>query len=73
LITGEVVNFSEKGKWWVENGIFNEYHENSRETDTYTYVLLDENHVKFKAKYLAMEHDNEEYEFIDTKIETDNL
>jgi hypothetical protein len=70
---GEVDNFSEKGKWWVENGLFNEYHENSHGTDVYTYSMIDENHVRFKAKSLAFDFGNKDYEFIDTKIVADSL
>ncbi len=65
----EIDNFSEKGRWWVdEKGIFNEYHNNSKLTDQYSYKVLDANNVKFKAKSMAMEMSNQEYEFIDTRV-----
>lgn len=67
---GEVTNFAEKGKWWIdENGVFNELHYVSGKTDTYTYLLLDENNVKFKSKFLSISHENKDYEFIDTKLD----
>ena len=70
---GEVSNFVEKGKWWVdENMVFNELHTTSGKTDTYTYIFINENNVKVKAKFLSVAHENKEYEFIDTKLQ-DNL
>ncbi len=64
-----VDNFSEKGRWWVDDkGVFHEYHNNSKMTDTYTYKVLDANNVKFKAKSMSMEMSNQEYEFIDTRV-----
>ena len=67
---GEVTNFAEKGKWWIdENGVFNELHYVSGKTDTYTYLLLDENNVKFKSKFLSISHENKDYELIDTKLD----
>ena len=69
---GEVTHFAEKGRWWIdEKGIFNEYHNNSKKTDTYTYIMIDENNVKFKSKFLSMSHENQDYEFIDTKLNDD--
>ena len=65
---GEVESFVEKGQWWIENGEFYELHFDSGKTDVYTYSLLDENHVKFKAKKVGVSFENAEYEFIDTKI-----
>ncbi len=67
---GEVTNFAEKGKWWInENGVFNELHYVSGKIDTYTYILLDENNVKFKSKFISISHENKDYEFIDTKLD----
>ncbi len=69
---GEVSNFTESGKCWTVGTMFYEYHNNSKKTDVYTYQVLDENHVKFKMKSSGIGQDNEEYEFIDTKLQ-DNL
>jgi hypothetical protein len=67
---GEVSNFAEKGKWWIDkNGAFNELHFDSGKTDIYSYIMLDNNNVKFKAKLLSLDHENQEYEFIDTKLD----
>lgn len=73
LEDGEIESFSEKGKWWIENGKFHEYHNNSKLTDVYDYNLIDSNHVKFKAISLAMHMEDNNYEFIDTKIPDTNL
>jgi hypothetical protein len=65
---GETQQFIEAGNWWVKDGKFYEYHENSGKTDTYEYTLLNEDQVKFKAIALGVAHENEAYEFIDTRI-----
>jgi hypothetical protein len=63
-------SFAEKGKWWIDkNGFFNELHFNSGDTDLYSYIMLDDNNVKFKAKFLSQDHENQDYEFIDTKLD----
>lgn len=69
---GEVSNFSDSGKCWTEGNIFYEYHNSSKKTDVYTYLVLDEIHVKFKIKSTELDLANKDYEFIDTKLE-DNL
>lgn len=66
-------SFAEKGKWWIENGLFHEYHNNSKQTDVYSYRLIDADHVQFKAKSLAMDMENPDYQFIDTRIKENNL
>ncbi len=73
LENGKMRSFAEKGKWWIENGEFHEFHNNSGLTDVYTYQFIDDDHVKFKAKFLAADMDNENYEFIDTRVLEDNL
>jgi hypothetical protein len=65
----EVTNFSESGKCWTEGNVFYEYHSNSKQTDVYNYQVLDDKHVKFKMKSSGIGQANEEYEFIDTKLE----
>jgi hypothetical protein len=67
-IGGETQQFIEEGNWWVKDGKFYEYHENSGKTDTYEYTLLNEDQVKFKAVTLGVAHENEAYEFIDTRM-----
>ncbi|REC45102.1 hypothetical protein [Chryseobacterium sp. 5_R23647] len=68
----EINQHVEKGQWWIENGEFHELHFDSGNTDVYTYQLLDNSHVKYKAKSLSMEMADKEYTFIDTKIEDKN-
>lgn len=67
---GITQKYEESGNWWVENGLFHEFHEYSGKTDLYEYKLLNNDQVKFKAISSEVEHDNTEeaYEFIDTKI-----
>lgn len=64
----QVEHLAEKGKWWIKDGLFYELH-NDGKTDTYTYEILDENQIKFKAKDLSLGFENSNYEFIDTKVE----
>ena len=68
----EVESFVENGKWWIKDGLFHELHNISGKTDIYSYEILDENHIKFKAKQMGIEQVNNEYEFIDTKIDDVN-
>ncbi len=65
---GKVSKFTEKGTWRVEGDTFYEYHNVSKKTDVYKYKVIDDNHIKFKAQSLGVEHDNQEYEFIDTRL-----
>lgn len=60
--------FVETGKCWTENGKFYEYHEESQNTDIYTYEVLNKNQIKFKMISSALEFNSTEpYEFIDTR------
>ena len=67
-IEGVTQQFIEEGNWWVKDGKFYEYHENSGKTDTYEYEVLNENQVKFKAINLGIAHETQAYEFIDTRV-----
>ena len=67
----EVEHIVERGKWSIKGGLFYEYH-NDGKTDIYSYEIIDDNHIKFKAKQMGIEQNNEEYEFIDTKLEYEN-
>ncbi|AZA92298.1 Uncharacterised protein [Chryseobacterium nakagawai] len=68
----EVNQHIEKGQWWIENGEFHELHFASGQTDTYTYKVLDPNHVKFSSKQQTMTMATDTYSFVDTKIDEDN-
>ncbi|MGV0965715.1 lipocalin family protein [Empedobacter falsenii] len=63
----KVKSHIEKGKWWVKDNKFYEYHEDSESTDVYEFQILNENQIKFKAFNMAFEQQNETYEFIDTR------
>jgi flagellar biosynthesis regulator FlbT len=66
---GEVIQKTENGKWWVENGKYYEFHTVSGMTDVYEYEIV-ENAVNFKAIEL-MGKKNPDYSFFDFKIEED--
>ncbi len=57
----------ETGNWWVQDGKFYEAHTESGMTDTYTYQVLDKDHIKFKSDMMSMEMNKDSYEFIDTR------
>jgi hypothetical protein len=64
-----VKNFSEKGKWWTENGKFYELHFRDDKTNIYSYELIDEGHVKFEGIKLGSDFEKIEYESTESKIE----
>ncbi len=66
---GEVIQETENGKWWVENGKYYEFHTVSGMTDIYEYETI-ENSVNFRAIEL-MGKKNPDYSFFDFKIEED--
>ncbi len=67
-IDGVSQQFIEAGNWWVKGGKFYEFHEGSGKTDTYEYEVPNEDQVKFKAITLGVDHEDQAYEFIDTRI-----
>ncbi len=66
---GKTREFTEEGNWWIENGVFHEFHNDSGKTDKYNYEVLDKNQIKFKAISLGMDFENEAYEFIDHRVD----
>lgn len=67
---GEIIHSgAEKGKWWIDNGLFYELHYSSGKTDIYEYEIIDANQVRFRAKEMSFETNAEVYEFIDTRVE----
>ncbi len=66
---GEVIQETENGKWWVENGKYYEFHTVSGMTDIYEYETIEKS-VNFKAIEL-MGKKNPDYSFFDFKIEED--
>ena len=67
VLNGEIMEGTENGNWWIENGLFHEYHDVSGGTDIYNYEILSQKQIKFKAEKMSIEVVNENYEFIDTK------
>ncbi len=66
-LDGEIMEGVENGNWWIENGLFHEYHDVSGGTDIYNYEILNKKQIKFKAETMSIEVVNENYEFIDTQ------
>jgi hypothetical protein len=66
---GEVIQETENGKWWIENGKYYEFHNVSGMTDVYEYEIIEDS-VKFNAIEL-MGKKNPNYTFFDYRIEED--
>lgn len=66
-----VEHITEIGKWHIKDGLFYEKH-NDGKTDVYNYEILDDDHIKFKAKSMSLEQSNNEYEFVDTRLKYEN-
>lgn len=60
-----LVTSIENGSWWVENGKFHELHENSQQTDTYDYTIVNKNEILFKSIEMSVPMTGESYEFTD--------
>ena len=68
IYNGKKDEFIEKGNWWIDGNKFFEYHDNSNKTDTYKYLVLNENQVQFEMINTEIEFENNNYTFIDTRI-----
>lgn len=66
-VEGESDEHTETGNWWVKNGKFYEFHDDSGKTDVYKYDVLDRNRIKFISKKIKVEMNTKNYEFIDTR------
>ncbi|MDR2206457.1 MAG: hypothetical protein LBE36_09945 [Flavobacteriaceae bacterium] len=64
---GKTFNSIETGNWWIENGKFYEFHEESGGTDVYEYTVIDKNHIKFKSVNISIDMNVDSYEFIDSR------
>jgi hypothetical protein len=64
----EVETFTEKGKWWTEDGKFYESSENTKDIDVYNYEVKNDEVVEFKSIRLSGEN-NETYIFSDYKLD----
>lgn len=71
IIDGEdVEQFAEKGKWWIEDGMFYEspFPVSTSLTSKYIYEIMENGDVKFKAKLLPNSFENKQYEFTEKKL-----
>ena len=68
---GEQSVSTETGKWWTENGKFYEKSNDAKKPDIYSYEVVDKNHIIFRAIKLATEVENNNYQFVDTRVEDD--
>lgn len=66
----QVEHFVEKGTWYIKDGLFHEKtNSKNAEEDIYEYEILDNDHIKFRAKKMSAEMNTEQYEFIDARLE----
>lgn len=66
---GNNKTITEKGKWWTTGNEFYEKYEGSEIPTIYTYKVLDNKTIYFKLKSSEDDFENENYEFVDTKID----
>lgn len=66
---GNSQSFEEKGKWWTSGNQLFEQYEGSDKPAVYTYNILDDKTIYFKMTTSDTEFNNNNYEFIDKKIE----
>ncbi|MFB9077310.1 hypothetical protein ACFFLS_02320 [Flavobacterium procerum] len=64
----QVETFTEKGKWWTENGKFYEASASSKDIDVYNYEVKGEESVEFKSIKLSGKNDNT-YIFTDYNLD----
>lgn len=64
----EVQTFTEKGKWWTENGKFYEAASSTKDIDVYSYKVNGEESVEFKSIKLVGEN-NDTYIFSDYRLD----
>lgn len=64
----EVQTFTEKGKWWTENGKFYEAASSTKDIDVYSYEVKGEESVEFKSIKLTGK-DNNTYIFSDYRLD----
>jgi hypothetical protein len=63
----------EKGKWWVQDGLFFEQTEGTLKSDVYSYEIVDPDHIIFRAKKLSVAFENKNYQFVDTRVINDSI
>ena len=63
---GEVTQFTENGKWWVENGQYHELHEFDGIVDVFDYQVIEDS-VRFKSVEMLGRKDGS-YSFEDYRI-----
>ncbi len=64
----EIQTFTEKGKWWTEDGKFYEAASSTKDIDVYSYKVNGEESVEFKSIKLTGK-DNNTYIFSDYKLD----
>lgn len=64
----EIQTFTEKGKWWTEDGKFYEAASSTKDIDIYNYEVKGEESVEFKSIKLTGQ-DNSTYIFTDYRLD----
>ncbi|KAA3635698.1 MAG: hypothetical protein DWQ02_09465 [Bacteroidetes bacterium] len=66
---GERKQTTESGTWWIKEDKYYELKRGALHPDIYTYEFLSDKKIKFKASSLSINFVNEDYEFIDNKVD----
>jgi hypothetical protein len=61
------------GKWWIQDGLYYEFHNNSGLTDVYTYQALNKDEIQFKSKSIDLPMAVSEYTYIDTRMKKNEI
>lgn len=61
------IKFYEDGNWWVEQGTFFEFHNESGKTDSYQYIVLNKDEIQFRMMDTGAPFYDPNYSFIDTR------
>ncbi len=64
----QIETFTEKGKWWTEDGKFYELVQDSKDIDVYNYEVKNDEVVEFKSVKLTGK-DNTTYTFSDYRLD----
>jgi len=73
ILDGETFSSIENGNWWVEGNVFFEHHENSGKIDSYKFIVLNKEQIKFKMLTTDFDFAVSNYSFIDTKVKKDSV
>jgi hypothetical protein len=73
ITNGKVNEHIEVGTWWVKDGLFYEYHDISKLTDTYKFDVVNKDLIKFEMQKSKINFNDVEYIFFDARKGTSKV